>query len=149
MGRMITDAHPGSRFYVEVGGATQAVFTEASGFSYEMAIEDVEEGGNNGFVHRLPGRCKVGNLTLKRGLTRSLEFLKWNIEVANGGEIKRQNLSVILYNSDGTEWVRWNFKNAYPVKWSGPQIKSDDASCAIETLEFAHEGLSIDAPHAA
>jgi len=141
MGRMTKDAHPGSRFYVEIGGVTQAVFTEVSGLTVEMAVEDVEEGGNNDFVHRLPGRCKVGNLTLKRGLTNSGEFLKWNLEVAAKKNFSRKNITVIIYNPDGTEWTRWSFRNAYPVKWSGPQIKSDDTSCAIESLELAHEGL--------
>ena len=121
---------------------TQAVFSEVSGLAIEMAVEEVEEGGNNGFVHRLPGRCKVSNLTLKRGMTRSNEFLKWVLEVAQGKIVPR-NLSVILYDIEGKEFIRWNFSGAYPIKWMGPQCKSDDSATAIETLELAHKGLAI------
>src|SRR5262252_7145664 len=108
-------AQPACRFYVEVEGITQAVFTEVSGLSLEVVTEDVEEGGNNSYVHRMPGRCKIGNITLKRGMTKSNDFLKWNLDMAQG-TINRRNISLIMYNVDGTELMRWNFINAYPVK---------------------------------
>jgi phage tail-like protein len=136
------EARPGCRFYVQVDGVSQAVFTELSGLSMEMSVEDVEEGGENGFVHRLPGRCKVGNLQLKRGLTKSNDFLKWSLEVAQG-TVQPKHVSVILFNPDGTEAIRWSFNNAYPVKWSGPQFKADDTTVAIETVELAHEGFTV------
>jgi len=138
---MVT-AQPACRFYVEIEGITQAVFTEVGGLGVEVVTEDVEEGGNNAFVHRLPGRCKVGNLTLKRGLTKSNDFLKWNLKIAQG-EIKPRNLSVIVYNVDGTESMRWTFLNAYPVKWTGPQLKADDTGSAVESLELAHDGFTL------
>ena len=106
----------------------------------EMAVEDVEEGGLNGFVHRLPGRVKTSNLTLKRGLTNSNDFLKWTREVSVG-TITKKNISVILYNLNGTESMRWEFLQAYPVKWSCPQFKDDENTVAVETLELEHEGM--------
>jgi phage tail-like protein len=136
------DGKPACRFYVQVEGLTQAVFTEVSGLAMEMAVEDIEEGGMNDFVHRLPGRCKTTNLTLKRGLTTSNDFLIWSQKVSVG-TINKKNISVILYNLDGTESMRWTFEKAYPVKWSGPQFKADDNAIAIETVELAHEGMKI------
>jgi phage tail-like protein len=133
---------PACRFYVKIGGATQAVFTEVSGLGIEMAVEEVEEGGNNGFVHRLPGRCKVGNLTLKSGMTKSNEFLKWILDVGRG-KIVKQHLSIILYKPDGKESIRWEFTNAFPIKWTGPQFKADETASAIESLELAHEGFEL------
>lgn len=136
-------AHPACRFYVDIGGITQAVFTEVSGLAVEMAVEEIEEGGNNGFVHRLPGRCKVSNLTLQRGMTASNQLFQWVMEVAQG-KVTRRHVSVILYAPDGQELMRWNFNNAYPIKWSGAAFKADDTTVAIETLELAHEGLKAD-----
>ena len=136
------DGKPACRFYVQVDGWTQAVFTEVSGLAMEMAVEDIEEGGENGFVHRLPGRCKTSNLTLKRGLTNSNEFLNWTVKVS-GGTIEKKHITVILYNLDGTESMQWTFEQAYPVKWSGPQFKADDNAVAVETLELAHEGMKV------
>ena len=139
---MAADPSTVFRFYVEVDSKKEAVFTEVSGLSMEMALEDVEEGGNNEFVHRMPGRCKVGNLTLKRGMTASNEFLQWSVKVAQG-TIEKKHVSVVMYNVDGSEAMRWNFDNAYPVKWSGPQFKADDKVVALETVELAHEGMKV------
>jgi phage tail-like protein len=138
----IPDSRPSCRFYVLLDQKKQAVFTEVSGLGMEMTLEDIEEGGQNGFVHRLPGRCKVGNLTLKRGMTASDDFLEWMMKAATG-EIQRRHVSVILYRPDGKEAMRWDFGNAYPVKWSGPQFKADDTAVALETVELAHEGMKV------
>ena len=138
----MTDVHPARRFYVEIEGTKQAVFTEVSGLQVEMQVFDYQEGGNNGFVHRLPGPVKVSNITLKRGLTASNEFFRWCMEVASNQVIKK-HLSVLLYDTTGEEVARWNFQDAYPVKWIGPQFNSTSTSTAIETLELAHAGLEL------
>ena len=142
MSKKNKEARPGCRFDVSINRMPQAVFTEVSGLSMEVVVEDVEEGGHNDFVHRLPGRCKMGNLTLKRGLTKSNDFFVWCQQIARG-KIVRRPVTVILYNVDGTEAMKWNFNNAFPVKWSGPQFKSDDTSSAIESIELAHDGFTV------
>jgi len=113
-----------------------------SGLQVEMEVFEYAEGGNNNFVHRLPGRTKVSNLTLKRGMTGSNDFFKWYAEVASG-TIKRRNVSVIRYDVRGTELTRWSFVKAYPIKWVGPQLSAAGHDAAIETLELAHEGLNL------
>jgi phage tail-like protein len=139
---MSDDAYPSCRFYVEIEGTKEAVFTEVSGLQSEITVTEYEEGGNNGFVHRLPGRAKVGNVTLKRGLARSNEFLKWHMEIASG-DISRRNVTVLMYDPAGKEVMRWNFINAYPVKWVGPQFEADKTAAAVETLELSHEGMTL------
>src|SRR5215207_6334366 len=105
---MATDGYANCRFYVEIGGLAQAVFTEMSGLQVETAVTEYEEGGNNGFVHRLPGRTKVSNLTLKRGVTNSNEFFNWYMEILQG-KIDTKNISVVMYDTRGTQLARWNF----------------------------------------
>ncbi len=138
---MAQDAYPNCRFYLEVDGINQAVFTEVSGLHVETEVEEYAEGGNNGFVHCLPGRTKVGRLTLKRGLVGSNDFFKWYQEIIQG-KITRRNLSVVAYDVTGKELTRWNFIKAYPVKWDGPQFKADGSIASVETLELAHDGLT-------
>lgn len=140
---VVPDGKPSCRFYVEVDKTWKAVFTELSGLAIEMVTEDVEEGGNNEYVHRLPGRCKVGSLTLKRGITTSNEFVKWSLEAARG-TITRKHVSVVMFDPDGTPAMKWDFENAYPIKWSGPQFKADDTAIAIETIELAHTGMKVE-----
>ena len=139
---MNTDVHTARRFYVEVEGHPQAVFTEVGGLQVEMQVMEYQEGGNNGFIHRLPGPTKVSNLVLKRGLTPSTAFFQWCMEVPTR-TVSRRHVSVLLYDTQGQEVVRWNFHNAYPVKWVGPQFTATAQATAIETLELAHDGLEL------
>lgn len=137
---MATDGFPNCRFYVEIDGLTQAVFTQMSGLKVETDVMEYEEGGNNGFVHRLPGRTKIGTITLKRGLTGNNEFFKWCQEILQG-KINPKNMSVVMYNPEGKEMLRWNFAKAYPVRWTGPDFSADGKTAAVESLELAHDGL--------
>jgi len=57
------------------------------------------------------------------------------------GTVQRKQVSVVLMSSSGDEKRRWKLQNAYPVKWSGPDLKATASEVAIETLELAHEGL--------
>jgi phage tail-like protein len=142
----IEDIYANCRFYVEIDGLTTAVFTEMSGLQVETAVMEYEEGGNNGFVHRLPGRTKVGTITLKRGVTKQNEFFKWFDQIMYGNmygsnNVKGRHMSVVMYDTAGQEMTRWNFQNAYPVKWTGPQFAADGKIAAIESIELAHDGL--------
>jgi phage tail-like protein len=136
------DPRPTCRFYVQVDGVSGAVFSEVSGLGMEVTVEDVEEGGNNDFVHKLPGRCKVGNVTLKRGLTNSKDFLQWVYSMASG-KIEPKQVTVTMYEVSGKKAMTWTFNKAFPVKWSGPNFKADDTSAAIESIELAHDGFVI------
>jgi phage tail-like protein len=113
-----------------------------TGLQIEMDVTEYEEGGTNGFVHMLPGRVRTSNLTFKRGMTRSNELLQWCLDVAQGN-VDRRHVSVVMYDPLGEALMRWNFEQAYPVKWIGPELASDGTSVAIETLELAHEGLKL------
>lgn len=131
------------RFYIFIGNQAQALFNELSGLQVETEVFEYSEGGNNGFVHQLPGRTRVGRLTLKRGMVASDDLFRWYMNIAFGKSADRRNISVVLYNEEGQELRRWNFINAYPVRWVGPALEAGAAATAIETLELAHDGLQI------
>ena len=59
------------------------------------------------------------------------------------GKFTRRHVTVVMYDAAGTELMRWNFVNAYPVKWIGPQLLATDTAAAVETLELAHEGVAL------
>lgn len=138
---MPSEAFANSRFYVEIAGVQHAVFTELSGLQMETEVEEYEEGGNNEFIHYLPGRTRIGRIILKRGVTKSNKLFEWFLEVSRG-KFTPRNISVLIYNTQGYELLRWDFIDAYPVKWIGPHLTADGAVMAIETLELAHKGLA-------
>ncbi|MFG3756273.1 phage tail protein, partial [Klebsiella pneumoniae] len=51
-----------------LGNSPDASFQEVSGIKVEFGTEDVVEGGQNQFAHRLPTQAKYANLVLKRGV---------------------------------------------------------------------------------
>lgn len=134
------DPYRGFRFRIEIDGISVAHFSEVSGLQAETETEPYEEGGVNDFVHQLPKRTKFPHITLKRGITDIDELWKWHQEVVNG-KFKRKNGSIILLSEAGEDTWRWNFSKAFPVKWTGPDLKADSATVAFEAIELAHNGI--------
>lgn len=130
------------RFWVELSGITEAAFTECSGLQSEIEVFDWQEGGVNEYVHRLTARAKpFPNLVLKRGLA-SDELWHWYHDTLRGRTIRRQNLSILLHGYNGMKMVQWDVTDALPVKWLGPQFKSDGKEVAVETIELIHHGVT-------
>lgn len=138
-----TDPYLGARFFVEIEGVDQGGFTECTGLQAEVELTDYQEGGNNGYVHKLAGRTKFTNVVLKRGVTDSSELWDWFQDVSRG-QIERKDVSVVLYNSELEEVRRWNLREAFPSKWVGPAFNATTPAVAIETLELAHHGFEVE-----
>jgi len=132
------DPYRNFSFLVEIGGITQAGFSDCSGFGASTDPIEYREGGETKTVRKLPGLTKYTNITLKWGLTDSRELYNWYRDVVNG-KIERKNGSIILLDLEGNEKVRWNFFDAWPTKWDGPDFTAKGNDVAIETLELAHE----------
>lgn len=140
---MRNDPYTVFRFLVELDGLVVGGFTEVTGLQAEIETELYQEGGLNGYAHLLLKGAKYNNLVLKRGLTDSEALWKWCVETASGN-VKRKNGSIILQDRTGDEAWRWNFVRAVPVRWTGPDFRSDSDTVAFETIELAHYGLSKD-----
>ncbi len=134
------DPYGNFNFLVEIDGITRAAFHECTGFDSTVDVIDHREGGENTTVRKLPGLTKYSNIVLKWGLTDDADLYKWHREVIKGN-IQRKNGSIILLDRQGNEKVRWNFINAWPSKWDGPDFNAEGNDVAIETLELAHEGV--------
>jgi len=129
-------------FSVEIEGIQEAFFRECSGLESEIEVLPYEEGGVNDHPHKLPGRAKFPNVTLKRGVTDSKDLWEW-FSKGIQGQIKRKTVHIILCDAKGEEVRRWTFEGAYPIKWSGPSLNANENAVAIETLELAHEGMEL------
>lgn len=117
-----------------------AGFSEVSGLQAETKVISIKEGGINDRVHKIPEGTEYSNLVLKRGLTDSKSLWLWHQDVIKG-KIKRRNIYLNILDSQGNIKWTWGFLDAYPVKWTGPDLKADSNAVAIESLEIAHEGI--------
>jgi len=136
------------KFHVEIGDIKEAAFSECSGLEIATDVFEYQEGGLNEYAHKLPGRTKLSNVTLKRGFATSNELYKWYLEMEQdlltGKTITRKQVAITLYStSEPKELMRWTLNDAFPVKWVGPTFKAGEAATAVETLEFAHHGITL------
>ena len=136
------------RFSVDDQGMVIAVFKECTGLSGEIEVETYQEGGLNEYEHKLPGRTRYGNITLKGGVANSAEMWPWFYRAATG-QIERREISIVLYlqnrsGADNGEAMRWTLTGAYPVRWEGPSFSAEDNSVAVHSVELAHNGITMD-----
>ena len=116
--------------FTGVNTSIDYAFSEVSGISSEMGIEEITEGGENRFKHKLPNGAKFGNLIVKRGLvTPDSQLATWCAETVGTdftNPILPKTINVMLMNENAQPIMIWNFVNAFPVKWSVADLKSMD-----------------------
>jgi phage tail-like protein len=134
------DPYGNFNFRVELDGITRAAFSEVSGLDSTIDVTEYREGGENTTPRKLPGMTKHSNIVLKWGLVDDPELYDWH-RAAVTGDVQRRNGSIIVLDRAGQERIRWNFVNAWPVKWDPPDLNATANEVAIETLELAHEGV--------
>ena len=129
-------------FRVELDGITRAGFRECSGLDASQDPIEYREGTEGLTARKLPGLNKYSNITLKWGMTDDTEMWDWR-KKAIAGKVERKNGSIVLLDESGEEKLRWNFREAWPTKWTGPSFNATGNEVAIETLEITHEGLEL------
>ena len=134
---------PKFHYQVEWGGS-KIGFTEVSGLDVETEVIEYRDGSNPEYVKtKMPGMQKFSNITMKRGtFAGDNEFYAWWNTVALN-TIERRDITISLLNENHEPVVVWKVKNAWPSKVQSTDLKSDGNETAIESLEVAHEGLTI------
>jgi phage tail-like protein len=136
------DPYKSCNFLIEIEGITVAGFSECTGLSSEVEIIEYRE-GNEDVVRKLPGLKRFGNITLKRGVTNSLELYQWHHNLLDGN-VDRRTGSVILLNDAREQVARWIFREGLPQKYEGPRLNAKTSEVAIETLVICCERLERD-----
>jgi len=120
-----------------------AGFSECSGLEATMEVMDYKEGGVNDYVHKFPTRASHSNITLKHGVIYLYDDLwSWHYDFVQGQGKRKDGLIVLLDESRQPAKV-WKFRRGLPMKWTGPALNASQSNAAIESLEIAHEGLTI------
>ncbi len=128
-------------FLIEIDGIVQAGFMECTGLESKTEIIRYREGSDPLNTPRiLPGLHTYSNIVLKRGVTDSKELSAWRKTVTDG-QIVRKRGSIILHDDKHQEVARWNFREAWPCRLSGPQFNAVGNDIAIEEIEICHEGI--------
>jgi phage tail-like protein len=86
------------------------------------------------------------NLVLSWGMVRDEALLNWFMQTQQQAKLQEITLTLTASRNDTTNNVRkFTFTDAFPVRWSGPQLVQDshDTEQWGETLEIAHSGLKL------
>ena len=134
-------------FLFEVDGVTIGTFQEVSGLELHVAVKEFEEGGQNGFVHKFPGRASWPHIVMKAGITDSDALFQWVAKSSGdgfasaGNKITRSTGAITAVNTDGKRLRAWDIQDAFPVRWSGPRFSATANEALQEELEIAHHGF--------
>jgi phage tail-like protein len=134
---------PKFHFQAEWGGV-RIGFTEVSGLDVETEVIEYRDGALREYSKlKIPGMQKYANVTLKRGVFASDNdyFNWWNTVALN--TVERRDVTVSLLNEKHEPVMVWKIKNAWPAKIASTDLKADGNEVAVESIELAHDGLTI------
>ena len=137
-----TDPFRSFNFLVELDQIAQASFIECTGLGSTTEVIETREGGDNTTVRKLPGKTTFHDITLKWGMTNSIELWAWRQQIVDGLVVRKSGSIVVYDLSNHTEVARWNFVGAWPSKWDGPAFNAKGSDIAIDTLVLSHEGIT-------
>jgi phage tail-like protein len=138
------DPYKAFNFLVEIDGLTVAAFRQVSGLGSETEVIEYRTGSDKAnTVRKLPGLTRYANIVMKRGITQDMQLWNWRKAIEQGTP-DRRNGSIVLLDDERNPVRRWHFSNGWIAKLEGPDLNAQANDVAIETIEIAHEGLTLD-----
>lgn len=141
---MMANYYPpvGFHFLVEFSGLGFSTkdhqFQSVSGLSVDIETEEIAEGGENRFKHKLPVKTKYPNLVLKRGLLIDSKVINWCKDAIENFEFKPIDLTIMLLNENHDVLQYWKVIHAFPVKWSVEDFNAEESKLVVESFELTY-----------
>ena len=132
------------RFRLEIDGLEQAAFSEvAIGDAASDPIE-YREGDEPPTARKLSGLTKFANVTLKWGITDSMELAEWHRLIVDGATLQeeiRKTVVIRIQNEAGDDKAAFEITRAWPTKYDPSDLNGTGNEVAIDSLELANEGI--------
>lgn len=136
----MADPGLGLRFLVKIDGRSFGNWQKCDGLAVEYDVHEYKEGGENGYVHRLPGRVNYPNVKLTRPIdSGSASVSAWVASLQIRMVPSTAQISVL--DPTGASVATWTLTGVYPVRWTGPALDVASSQWATETLELSHNGF--------
>jgi phage tail-like protein len=126
-------------FNVDGAKENDSRFQKVGGLTAELTTEEVIEGGENRFSHRLPSRAKYGALVLERGMLSDSGLIAWVRDAIESLVVKPAEILIELLNENHETLSTWSVVGAYPIKWSVSEFKASENGYVTESLELAFQ----------
>lgn len=127
------------KFRLTVPGIpTEIGFQKVSGLTHEVGVAEYAEGGYD-YAHKLPGKPKVGEVTLERGAYLSRELEDMLKSTLTNPDMRG---TVIIEHLDryGSAGRTYKLAEAWCSKWESSDLDASSDDVAIEkiTLQFEY-----------
>ncbi|MGY1701262.1 phage tail protein [Geodermatophilus sp. SYSU D00766] len=133
------------RFRLEIDGLEQAAFSEVTIGDLSSDPIDYREGDEAQLTaRRLSGLTKYGNVTLKWGVTDSMELADWHQLIVGGATLLediRKTVVIRIQNEAGEDKAAYEVTRAWPCKYDPTDLNGTGNEVAIDTLELCNEGI--------
>jgi phage tail-like protein len=140
---------PLPKFYFSVTGLPggPVSFQEVTGLETEVTPIEYRHGDSPSFYPiKMPGLGKVGNVTMRKGIFVNDAAL-WNwFNQIKMNTIARVTVVVNLLDETGAPKMVWTLNNAFPIKVTGTDLKSEGNEVAVESVDIAFETMTVSAP---
>jgi len=138
-----SDPYRNFRFRVMIDGIQIAAFSDATIPDISTEAVEYREGTDATHARKLSGLTKFGNVTLKKGLTDTMDLYNWRKAVVQKGALNnRKSLSITLVDEEGNDKAQWDIVEAWPVKYDVSALSAKGNEVSIETIELTHEGIT-------
>jgi phage tail-like protein len=132
------------RFRLEIDGLDQAAFSEVT--IGDLASDPIEyrEGDEIPTVRKLSGLTKYANVTLKWGITDSVELAEWHQQIVGGATLLdeiRKTVVIRMQDEAGNDKAAFEVTRAWPCKYDPTDLNATGNEVAIDTLELCNEGI--------
>jgi len=139
-----SDPLTGFSFALDAGDQIKGYFTEISGLGSETEVVEhkIVDGKGRDLIQKVPGRLKFTDVTLKRGVTKTVDMWDWRKLVEDGNIVgARTNASITMFDQSLTPVAAWELINVWPSKITGPQMQSDSTAFGIEEMTLVFEDM--------
>jgi phage tail-like protein len=134
---------PKFSFSVTIDGSAVS-FQEVTGLDIEAQVIEYRAGDSKAYsTIKMPGLQKTSNVVMKKGVfAKDNGLWKW-FSQNKMNTVKRVTVVVSLLDETGAPTMVWTLANAFAAKIGSTDLKADGNEVAIESLEIAHEGITI------
>lgn len=130
------------RFVVAVDYRPLGAFTECTLPTIEWEVEPVKEGGQNAFVYQLRGPRKQATVSLQNGIGIMSDMMIWYFRTMRG-HYSRRDVTITMLDSWCIPLMVWQIEDAFPVRWSVPQLQTNSNTVAMQKLELACGEITV------
>ena len=136
-----------ARFELTIDGHSIAVFSELAGISSGWDADELELLTRGAEVQmKVPAKRTPTNVTLRRGMTTSMELAAWHELALNSDPAARKSVSLTMYNTTGDPVARYHLENAWPAKLVVDALAAGASEVLFETVTLVADRVQRVSP---